>query len=428
MLGQGFEAGCRYLGIETRCLCHVEGEIYAAGVLAARMQEGSISKAPMYSDVRSFDGSELSGYVDALVGGFPCQDLSVAGKREGIGGDKSGLWEQFRRLIREIQPGIVYIENVPGLATSLTLLHCGEIMGHIAEILRAAEVAETPRERWYIERHHDRLYRRLLKIHGIPALLYVQACLGEMGYESETGFFSAAEVGPPHKRERVFVLAYRKGGRLRELRQPSRSDGQSDGCGGDVADGISNRRNPRGPARTLRSEHESRDGSKDGGEHMADSSNGLLQKQGRGQEGRTGFGSASAATGDTGQQRLEGRSSQPGNNGTQRAATERAGDDLPSPNGQHDDDTGHGTGPICRERSEPSQILYPPGPSDRDAWSRMPAHLAPAIEPGLRYELDDDAVVVDQSRTDQLRAGGNGVVALTAGFAFVALARRAGIF
>lgn len=497
MLGQGFEAGCRHLGVETRCLCHVEGEVYAAQVLASRMSEGSLAEAPVYSDVRTFRGRKLRGYVDALVGGFPCQDLSVAGKREGIGGGKSGLWEQFRRLIREIEPGIVYIENVPGLSTSLTLLHRGEIVGHLAGILRAAEAAATPRERWYLERHHDRLYWRLLKIHGIPALLYVQACLGEMDYESETGFFSAAEVGPPHKRERVFILAYDPQliGRGKSISLSRRTIPASTGTGGaDLGDtglqhGIVQQR--------INGAESSR-----ASLNLADSSNGLIQEQGRGPEGRAGVIPASEVMGDTTSSRPSGR--EPGSSGQVwdearrqessgrcdsvaepisarrettgigcdidagrepqegcgsvanacesglerwqslerdvregRATAERIGGSvefpkvrykyLPDSIGLHDDDAGHGTSPVCGERSTAPELLFPPGPSDRDAWSRMPAHLAPAIEPGFRLHVDDDAVVVDASRTDQLRCGGNGVVALTAGLAFVTLARKAGI-
>ena len=181
MLGQGFEAGCRYLGIAPVCLCHVEGEIYAAGVLAARMQEVSLAEAPIWSDVRTFN-PRLSGYVDAIVGGFPCQDLSVAGKRAGIEGQKSGLWSEFIRIIRDVRPKIVFLENVPGILDN-------------------------------------------------PALGRVLGDLAAAGFDAEWGCFSAAEVGAPHKRERWFCVAYRAGGRLRIVREPSGSARLADGDG-----------------------------------------------------------------------------------------------------------------------------------------------------------------------------------------------------
>lgn len=101
---------------ESSCICYVEGEIPAAERLAARMQESSLDNAPIWSDVRTFDGFPWRGKVDGIIGGFPCQDLSVAGKRAGINdGERSGLWWEFLRIIREVQPSWVFIENVPGL-------------------------------------------------------------------------------------------------------------------------------------------------------------------------------------------------------------------------------------------------------------------------------------------------------------------------
>lgn len=72
---------------------------------------------PKYGDITSVKGSDL-GYCDVLAGGFPCQDLSVAGKRAGLGGSRSGLFFEFARLIRECRPRFAVIENVPGLLSS----------------------------------------------------------------------------------------------------------------------------------------------------------------------------------------------------------------------------------------------------------------------------------------------------------------------
>ncbi len=199
---------------EARCVCYVEIEAPAVETLAARFKDGSLEDAPVWSDIRTFDGRPWRGKVALIEGGFPCQDISVAGKRAGLSGKRSGLWGEYQRVIGEVEPEFVFIENVGGLVSSLTLLHRSDIMGHLEGLLAAAVVAATPKERWYIERHHERLYRRLLPVHGISALLYVQCSLGAMGYESEAGFFSAAEAGAAHKRERVFVLGYKPGTKL----------------------------------------------------------------------------------------------------------------------------------------------------------------------------------------------------------------------
>ena len=81
MLGEGLRAGLDYMGFAYRSLCHVEREAYAASVLVARMEEGSMDAAPVWSDVCTFDARAWRGKVDCVVAGFPCQDLSVAGKR-----------------------------------------------------------------------------------------------------------------------------------------------------------------------------------------------------------------------------------------------------------------------------------------------------------------------------------------------------------
>ena len=92
MLGEGLRAGLGYLGIQTRTVCYVEREAYAAAVLAARIQEGSLDAAPVWSDVTTFNARRWAGAVDCVVAGFPCQDLSVAGLRAGLDGARSVLF------------------------------------------------------------------------------------------------------------------------------------------------------------------------------------------------------------------------------------------------------------------------------------------------------------------------------------------------
>ena len=77
------------------------------------MADGSLDDAPIFTDITAFNGRPWRGVVDLIIGGFPCQDLSVAGKQEGIHGKRSGLWFEYARIIREVEPQWVMVENVP---------------------------------------------------------------------------------------------------------------------------------------------------------------------------------------------------------------------------------------------------------------------------------------------------------------------------
>ena len=105
-----FDLGFERAGFEVAWQC--EKDAHARKVLARHWPGVSC-----YEDVQTLDGASVDG-VDVLVGGFPCQDLSVAGKRAGLGGERSGLWYEFARLLGEMRPAWVVIENVPGLRSS----------------------------------------------------------------------------------------------------------------------------------------------------------------------------------------------------------------------------------------------------------------------------------------------------------------------
>ena len=100
-------------GIET--VCAVERDAYAAAVLAQRQTDGHIKPFPIWSDITTFDGIPWRGVVDIVSGGFPCQDISVAGGGKGINGSRSGMWSEMRRVIGEVQPTQVRIENSPAI-------------------------------------------------------------------------------------------------------------------------------------------------------------------------------------------------------------------------------------------------------------------------------------------------------------------------
>jgi DNA (cytosine-5)-methyltransferase 1 len=152
--GGGILAG-NLLGWTT--VCAVERDAYAAQILAQRQNDGIIGAFPIWSDVCSFDGRPWRGLVDVVSGGFPCQDISGAGKGAGIEGGRSGLWSQFARIIGEVRPRLVYVENSP-----------------------------------------------LLTGRGIYRVL---GDLAEMGFDAEWGIVSAENTGAPHQRKRIWILA-----------------------------------------------------------------------------------------------------------------------------------------------------------------------------------------------------------------------------
>lgn len=154
----GLDLSIRIAMPDACCVCYVEGEAYAASVLAARMEDETLDKAPIYSDVRTFRGESWSGKVDFIVGGFPCQDLSLSGKGAGIHGPRSGLWFEYLRIVREVRPRFIFVENVPGLV------------------------------------------RRGLDV--------VLGSLAEIGFDAEWCCLPAEITGAPHRRDRFFMFAY----------------------------------------------------------------------------------------------------------------------------------------------------------------------------------------------------------------------------
>jgi DNA (cytosine-5)-methyltransferase 1 len=84
-----------------RCVCAVELDPYCRSVLLARQRDGILEPFPVWDDMRTFSGRPWCGHVDIVTGGFPCQDISVAGSGAGIDGTRSGLWMEMARVIRE---------------------------------------------------------------------------------------------------------------------------------------------------------------------------------------------------------------------------------------------------------------------------------------------------------------------------------------
>lgn len=152
----GIELGIKLANPAARCVCYVEGEAYAAAILVKRMEEKALDEAPIWSDVRTFDGKPWCGKVDCITAGYPCQPFSSAGKRTSES-DPRHLLPSIRRIISETQPTRCFFENV---AAHLSL--------------------------------------------GFET---VANDLQTMGYKVAAGVFSAEEVGATHTRKRLFIMA-----------------------------------------------------------------------------------------------------------------------------------------------------------------------------------------------------------------------------
>ena len=147
-----------------RCVCAVEWEPYAQAVLVARQNDGSLPPFPIWDDVQTFDGRPWRGIVDIVAGGFPCQDISVAGKGAGIDGAKSGMWGHMARIIGEVRPKHVFVENSPALITR----GLGRVLSDLAAlgydcrwtVLGAADVgAPHQRDRFWLMAHHNGVWQ-----------------------------------------------------------------------------------------------------------------------------------------------------------------------------------------------------------------------------------------------------------------------------
>lgn len=148
-----------------RTVCAVEFEPYAASILLARQDDGTLPPFPVWDDIRTFDGRPWAGLVDVVSGGFPCQDISCAGRGAGIDGERSGLWGEMFRVVREVGPRYVFVENSP----MLTSRGLGRVLSDLASVgydaewlvLGADDVgAQHRRDRIWILAHTNRFLRR----------------------------------------------------------------------------------------------------------------------------------------------------------------------------------------------------------------------------------------------------------------------------
>ena len=322
----------------ARVVCCVEHEASAAELLATRMEEGWLDNAPVWTDLRTFDGKPWRGIVQGIIAGIPCQPHSVAGKRLGEF-DPRDLWPETAGIIRDVGPDWVFLENVPGIL------------------------------RYYHARIRPELHA--------------------LGYRTAEGLFTAAEVGAPHRRERLFILAHRDGPDGWQAGEQLARQLASTPSSGDVA----HTEHPFGRAeQQVHGDTHRGQGSRRCGEPLADTACERPCECGESEKrfGELDAGEAGRAVGNSDLTRLEGRD---------EPERERA-----------DERTAWTTG-----------CPFPPGPGDTAAWQRVLAErpgLAPAVESGVRGVADGLAGGVDLPRAARLRLTGNGVLPQCAAYAF----------
>jgi DNA (cytosine-5)-methyltransferase 1 len=147
--------GGKLLGWRT--VCAVEWEPYPASVLCARQNDGLLPPFPVWDDIQTFDGKPWRGIVDVVSGGFPCTDISAARKNaEGIDGKASGMWKHMARVICEVRPRYVFVENSP----MLTNRGLDRVLGDLAS----------------------------------------------MGFDAKWGVLGAKAFGAKHKRDRIWIV------------------------------------------------------------------------------------------------------------------------------------------------------------------------------------------------------------------------------
>lgn len=422
----------------ARILCSAEWEAYANAAILARMEEKSMDPHPIwFGDIGGLQLTHLLGLVDFFIAGLPWESYSQAGLQKG--NDDHRAWGECGggpvpnaiRLISECLPTVAFFENVPA---------------------------------WV--RSSDQHFRPFGE------------ALCRLGYTLvEPVFVRARTVGASHARERVFVLAYRPGRRFRMLRQSPGSSGFFDWYGSGLGHAASGQLQEEGRGSDKRNDRSGRSGEDlADAEHMPGSSK-LVTETGRredsqpeqdpmlggsgtgnlahadsaGNPGRSAIGGATQGSGthdqSTGSSEgladaQHGQRREHGNAGEERsevrkAATRRSSKlaDTGKPGSQGRKLRGTSAGGDRPEASRSTAELrtvpvFAPGPSDRESWAGIIAntpYLAPAIEPGFCVLFDGLAYVVDESRADQLRCSGNGVVPSQAALGLFLLLKRAGL-
>lgn len=369
----GLDLGLRLAVPSARTVCYVEIEAFPIEVLVSRMEDEIMDKAPIWTDCKTFDGIPWRGKVDCIIGGYPCQPFSVAGKQQGES-DPRHLWPHIARILREVEPEWCFFENV--------------------------------------ENHLKLGFRD------------VRDELRGMGYEVAAGIFSAEEVGAPHQRRRLFIMAHskrlgRRGGsevvRRSEVHGGGSAQAQAERSVSELAyatgEGLEGgkREIDQGTGRRPPSQSEVL-----GSMRLRS----MADPNGNGRRG-----SSTEATGGHDQkgwkERLETFWTGGTNAERSRLPTNQAR------TGEVDDPDVEGLERYRNWRNSNEFPAWPPSPSSNEWYSEKPT-----LEPAICGVVDGVDPWMDGSiysnRVERLRAVGNGVVPITAALAFVTLAEELG--
>ena len=376
MLDEGLHAGLGFLGIRSRTVMYAEREAYPVSVLEARMEEGSLPPAPIwFGDLCELDASQFSGVVDCVVAGFPCQDLSLAGRRAGLDGKRSGLFFEVTRIARDCGARYLFLENVAGIASAA------------ATVVDEAEGALDER-----------------------AAARVLGELADLGWHAEWVTLSASDVGASHGRSRWFCWAWRMANTVSHgaPKRPQEQRGDAQGirapkCAGDSGD-AGTAMDDAGRMQRRTGHEQDRPGATEAGEHEAHD---------RAADG-------GAELGHTG---LQHQHLQQREDGAEHSGAGGCVADASSPDGTS---MRWGGKKEVSSTGTDSRGIFAPGPA-YPAWPgiiQQWPHLAPALEPSFHSMADGLAYDMDDCRPQRLKCCGNGVVAAQAAFALVGLVRR----
>ena len=393
---------------EAHTVCYVENEIGVASILASRMEDGTLDPAPVWSDLRTFDAKPWRGKVDILSGGFPCQPHSVAGRKKGKD-DSRELSGEVYRIAEELGYPTLFLENVPGIM------------------------------RFYYDN--------------------IRPSLQEMGYTVKEGLFTANETGAPHRRQRLFILAYMPGSGIGDIAREARrklADSEdighrgrhTDQCaaGGRIVQSDECTGSPMGSeaegcnSELADSECEELQGQSGDSENEERT---LHPSVGHNKDGvRSTVRRSSEQLADSKHDGLTASKVREGQSGTIHDRCEEGTDNTRQPTGVHpprnapeeladsNSERLQGRdkcGDSARERTawsgSPELVglpLYPPGPTDDEGWSYL-LDIMPEAIPAFCNVLDGTPKGVAR----RLQAGGNGVVPLMAAYGFLYLTRDA---
>ena len=356
------------LATGARTVCYIEREGFAASTLVARMEEKSLDEAPIWDDLTTFDGTAWRGKVDSIIAGFPCQPVSHAGKRKGRADDR-WLWDDVARIIREVGPRIVFLENVAGILS----MGAGVVLGGLSEmgydanwcLLPAGAVgAPMRRLRWFCLAHANNDRREGERIHLRSRRQdKAETIVSRKG--SSMAHFDRSSGRQKHPNDSRSEQRVEKKG-LSERSDHCSSDNLADSGG----ENFQRRREPRDMARQVETSREQGRRRDKGGNSLDGGISGMAHTNIEGLEGR------------------------------ELRQRERA----------HE---------WTARKGQRSLALFPPRPNDREGWRRF-LERNPNAEPAVRRGADGTA-----NRVDRLRSLGNAVCPLQSGVAFSLLWKRA---